>query len=58
MLSWIAIVRHKEIDVPVVDSASYVLNAHPIPSAFQQNLNDIPMVDIFHSANIQKICEE
>ena len=45
-------VRNKEIGVPVVNSACYVLYAQPFPSAFKQNLNNVPMVDVFHSAKL------
>ena len=37
----------------VVDSARDVLNAQPFPTAFKQNLYDVPMVDIVHSAKLR-----
>lgn len=41
-------VRNEEIGMSVVDSACDVLNAQPFPSAFKQNLDDVPMVNILH----------
>ena len=45
-------VRDKEVNVPVVDTARHVLDAVAIPAAFKQNLDDVPMVDILHTANL------
>ena len=42
----------EEVGVPVVDTARYILDAVAFPATFKQNLNDVPMVDILHTANL------
>ena len=54
IVAYLAVVNvfNEEIDVLVIDSASNVLDAQTFSSAFNQNLNYVPVVDFIHSANI------
>ena len=45
-------VANKEVGVLVVNPAGNVLDAQSVASTFKQNLDNIPMVDVIHSANI------
>ena len=46
-------VRNKEIDMPVVYASGNVLDAQPLASALKQNLNDVPMENVIHPANVR-----
>ena len=45
-------VANKEVGVLVVNPAGNVLDAQSVASTFKQNLDNIPMIDVIHSANI------
>jgi len=49
-VAYLAVVNvyNEEIGVSVIDSAGNVLYAQSFPSAFKQNLHNVPMVGIFH----------